>query len=124
MFAVRRKEKFAEFAPLFVPYGNILQVRIGRTQSSGSRYSLIERGMNLSGFRMNQSRQRIDIRTQQFLDSTIFQQLVNDRVFTPNLFQNFFTGTITTGFGFLRLFIQFQLIKQDLTNLFGGINIE
>ena len=49
-----RDKRLTDLAAKIVPYRNVLQVRIGRAEASGRCYRLVERGMYLSGLRIDQ----------------------------------------------------------------------
>ena len=88
MFAVRRKEKFAEFAPLFVPYGNILQVRIGARQPSRGSLYLVVICMDALRCSMNERTKTVDIGGKQFLDPPVTENITDDRMLVRQFFQN------------------------------------
>ena len=49
-----RDKCLTDLTAQIVPYRNVLQVRIGRAEASGRCYRLVERGMYLSGLRIDQ----------------------------------------------------------------------
>ena len=49
-----RDKCLTDLTTQIVPYRNVLQVRIGRAEASGRCYRLVERGMYLSGLRIDQ----------------------------------------------------------------------
>ena len=117
-------ECFTDLTSQFVADRDILEIRIRRTQAAGSRDGLVERGVDLACFRINQFGKGIYIGTQQFFQSAIFQQLAYHRVFGTHFFQNIFARTVTACFCLFGFLFDLEMFEKDFAHLFAGIDIE
>ena len=119
-----RNESFPDLSSQLIPHRDVLQIGVRRAESSRSGHRLIERGMNFTRIGMDQCRQRINIGTQQFFQAALGEELVDDRVFAPQFLQNILTRAVISALSLLGTLIQFQPLKQDLTHLLAGIDVE
>ena len=119
-----RDESFPDLSSQLIPHRDVLQIGVRRAESSRSCHRLIERGMNFTRVGMNQCWQCVNIGTQQFFQSAIGEELVDDRMFAAQFLQNILTRTVIAALGLLGLLIQLQPLKQNLAHLFAGVDIE
>ena len=73
---------------------------------------------------MDQLGQRVDVGTEQLLQSAIFQQLPDDRVFGTKLLENLLAGAVAATLGLFCLIVEFQVIEENLTDLPGRVDVE
>ena len=72
----------------------------------------------MSCTRINQFGKGIDIGTDEFLQTSMFQDICHNFMFVAQLLQHFFRGDILTCLGFLGFLNDLQFIEEHLTNLF------
>ena len=80
-FGVVSGEGFADLAAQFLAHGDVLQVRVRRTQSAGRGHRLVERGVDLTRCRVYALGQGVDVGAEQLLDPSVVEQLADDGVF-------------------------------------------
>ena len=81
-------KSLADFAPVIAANRNVLQVGIARREASCGRHSLVERRMDVSCLRINQFRQRINIRADELFQRTVGKNLPNDGMLGAQGFQD------------------------------------
>ena len=102
-----RDKCLADFLAVLVADRDILQIRVTGAEASGRGDGLVERRVYPSCARVDQLGKCIDISSQQFLQSAMFQNLFYYGMFMPEAFEHFFRGDVLAGFGFLRFLDDF-----------------
>ena len=108
-------------AAQFHAHGNILQIGLGGTDAPGSRYGLVEIGMD-SAPCVNIFRQSVRVSALQLGQSPVFQNILYNGMLRRQLFQH----VRSRGIAGLGLFAPWKLhlVKQDLSQLLGGIDVK
>ena len=112
------------FATIFAAHGDILQVRIGRTEASRGRNGLIERGMDVSCGRIDEFWKGFNVGGKKLFESAIIQYLLHDRMFRMEIAQHLLAGGILPALGLLDLFREFQFAEKHFSHLSWRVDSE
>ena len=94
-------ERLAYLFSLCVAHGDVLQVGVARRETSRGGDGLVERGVDVSRFGMDELRQGIDVCAQQLLQPPVFQDLAHYRVALAQALQHLLAGDVLSGAGLL-----------------------
>ena len=117
-------DRAPDLAPKFGAHRDVLQVRVAAAQPAGGGHRLVEAGVQSSCFRIDQQRQRIDVRALQLHQLTPLQDEARQVVRGGELFEH-----VGGGGGGLRLGVapqgrQLQLVEEDARQLLRRGDVE
>ena len=111
----------ADLSPQFLAHRDVLEVRLGGGESPCGRYGHLEAGMN-PPVRPDYLQKAVGISALELCQGPVVQDLLDDGMAVPELLQHIDVGA-PAGFGLLPG-RQGKLLEQDLSQLFGGENVE
>ena len=129
---VGREEELARFGDealsnllaVLAAHGDVLQVGVGRGEAARCRYSLIERGVDMSGAWVDELGQRVDISAEQLLQSAMLKDMVDDGRLGAQLLQHLLGCYVLTGLGLLRFLHYLHLAEQHFAHLLRRGDVE
>ena len=110
-------KRFAYFTAVVAAHRDILHIRIGRRESSGSRDSLVICGVNTPGCGVYQLGQSIHIGGEQLAHAAITQYAFHNGVTIGEFHQHLLSGSVLSATRLLRLRVELQLAKHNLSHL-------
>ena len=119
-----RHEGLADFLAAFRADGDVLQVGVGAGQAPGGRQGLIEGGMHAPVLRGNIRGEGLDIGGKELFDGPVFQDFVHDGVPVRDGEEGGLVRAVLALGTALGLGVQGQLVKQELSHLFGGGDVQ
>ena len=117
-------EAFAYLLAVVVAHGNVLQIGVARRETAGGCNGLIERGVDATGAWIHQFGQRFHVSSEQFLESTVVQDVVDDGCFVAQLLQHFLGSDVLSCLGLLGFLHDFHFAEEDVSHLFGAGDVE
>ena len=123
--AVVGDERLAYLLAVFVAHGDVLQVRVARTEASRGRHRLVERGVDAPRVRVDQRGQGVDVGAQQLAQAAVVEDFLHDGVFRLQAFEHLLGGDILAfALGLLGFVRHFQLVEEHLAHLLGRGYVE
>ncbi len=117
-------EGFADEATAFGADGDVLQVRLGRAEASGGYDALLEGGVQPFVVCADECAEFVYIGGFEFFEFSIVEEGGDDGVFFAEFAEGLFVGDVLSFGGFGGFLYYFHLIKKDLPELLGGVDVE
>ena len=100
-----------------IAHGDVLQVGIAAGETACGGDCLIERGVYVSGFGVDQLGECVYICSQQFLKTAEFQYLAYNRVLASERFKDFLVGCVLSCLGLLCLGVKLEYVEKYFSYL-------
>ena len=114
----------ADFASNFGADRDVLQVRIRGREAPGRGAGLIEGGVQASGRRAQERRQRVDVGRFQFRELAVFQHQPRRLMFGGQAFQHVHGGRDGFTLAVLHGLRQIQPVEQNVAQLAWRVDVE
>ena len=104
--------------------GDVLQIRVGGTESPRGRHRLVESGVDAACGRIHQLRQSVHVGGFQLRKTAPLQNQRHDGMPCRQLQQDFLTRLVLLGFGKFRILNDMQFLKKNFSQLFRRTDVE